>query len=124
MSDEELKRGFSMKVIKRKALTRSVIGGFDLSTPLNVCLGLARSPHYDLLSYAPTAVIARSPEGATWQSPYVSGDYLDPCPTSSCATRLRGLLRRFGDSLLAMTTGRTTLVYVLDAVPKVCELMQ
>ena len=28
-----------------------------------------------------------------------------PMPMSSCATRLRGLLRRFGDLLLAMTTG-------------------
>ncbi len=36
----------------------------------------------------------------------------------------RGLLRRFGDSLLAMTTERVSLVCLLDAVPKVCELMQ
>ena len=44
-------------------------------------------------------------------------------PLSPCAARLRGLLRRFGDSLLAMTAARMSLVYLVDAVPKVCELM-
>ena len=33
MLDEELERGFSIRAIKRKALTRSVIGRFDLSMP-------------------------------------------------------------------------------------------
>ena len=47
MLDEQLKRGFSMKVIKRKALTRNVIGRFDLSMPPHaggwLCRGSSRT---------------------------------------------------------------------------------
>ena len=36
MLDEEWERGFSMNVTKRKALTRIVIGRYDLSMPPSV----------------------------------------------------------------------------------------
>ena len=114
-----------MKVIKSKTLTRSVIGEFDLlMLPLNIWWGPAASPDYT--SYAtPQHCHCEAPRRGDVVIPLgISGDYPAPRLTSSCAARLRGLLRRFVDSLLAMTTGRISLVYVLDTVPKVYELMQ
>ena len=43
-------------------------------------------------------VIARNPEGATRQSPREIGKYFYLALRPLCATRLRGLLRRFEDS--------------------------
>ncbi len=37
---------------------------------------------------------------------------------------VKGIASSLGDSLLTMTTGRISPVYLLDAVPIVCELMR
>ena len=50
--------------------------------------------------------------------PYVILRYVVEGKGEACLAPTRGI-----DSLLAMTTGRTNLVYVLETVPKVCELM-
>jgi len=51
--------------------------------------------------------------------PYVILRYAVEGKGEACLASTRGI-----DLLLAMTTVRTSLVYVLDAVPKVCELLQ
>ena len=51
--------------------------------------------------------------------PHVIWRYAIEGKGEACLTPTREI-----DFLLAMTTGRTSLVYVLDAVPKVCELIQ
>ena len=45
MLDEELKRGFYMKVMKKKRLTCNVIGRFDLSMPLSPPARGGMAPH-------------------------------------------------------------------------------
>ena len=71
----------------------------------------------------PSPCHCEEPRGGDVAIPSRSLESSQPCAAPSCAARLRGLLRRFGDSLLAMTTERMSLVCLLDAVPKVCELM-
>gem|GEM_PF-6262312 len=46
------------------------------------------------------------------------------CTRPSCAVRLSGLLRRFGDSLLAIETGRIGPGLSSGCSPNACEVMQ
>ena len=65
-----------MKVIERKALTRNVIGRFDLSMPPSLPArgGHKRTKPCTGDRKPSPVVIARSAEGATWQSPKDFGD--------------------------------------------------
>ncbi len=102
-----------MNVTKGKAPTRGIseVRLSHLRTPLTT-RDYSFFPRMSSCAMPYPLSLRGVPSGTTWQSPRESGDYSTPCPLPSSATRLRGLLRRFEDSFLALTTGRVSPVLI------------